>query len=124
MMFPGIRAKLKSKINEPTPLEPNKLKMENMAGQLVGWLLPGQPVGHLQAWTVVQFACWLTAQLLAGEPVGLPAGCCGRQAGLAAAMHVFFRACFFPGSGCFGHSFTKMTYAGANKKSGIFWGLD
>ena len=29
------------------------------------------------AWTFVQFACWLTGQLLPGEPVGLPSGCCG-----------------------------------------------
>ena len=86
------------KNNEPTSLEPNKVKMENTAGQLVGGLLPGQPVGRLQAWTVVQFACWLTGQLLAGEPVGLPAGCCGRQAGLAAAMHGFSIPLFFSGS--------------------------
>jgi len=47
--------------------------MENTPGQLVGRLLPGLPVVRLWAWTVVEFACWLPGQLLAGEPVGLPA---------------------------------------------------
>ena len=73
----GFRGFGQKQQKQTPPVGPSKLKMENTAGQLVGWLLPGQPVGCLRAWTVVQFAGWLTGQLLAGEPVGLPAGCCG-----------------------------------------------
>ena len=73
----GGSGQIKKKKQTPPLVDPNKLKMETTAGQLVGWLLPGQPVGRVRAWTVVQFAGWLTGQLLAREPVGLPAGCCG-----------------------------------------------
>ena len=97
--------------------------MENMAGQLVGWLLPGQPVGRLWAWTVVQFAGWLTGQLLAGEPVGLPAGCCDMPANQLRAWP-FSKLFVFRGLAVLDDSFAKMAYAGVKQKSEIFRGLD
>ena len=98
--------------------------VENMPGQLVGRLLPGQPVFCLRAWTVVQFARWLTGQLLAGEPVGLPAGCLADMRADQLRRKASSELVFFRGLAVFGDSFTKMTHAGVNKKSGIFRGLD
>ena len=95
----------------PPPCRPQRAQGGKYAWA-TGWTAAAWPTGLLlRAWTVVQFARWLTGQLLAGEPVGLPAGCLADMRADQLRRKASSELLFFRGLAVFGDSFTKMTHA-------------